>query len=597
MRLNESIDGSCFVFYSICFFVVALFVGSCKLEKAYQDLNAGRYGEAREKLVSLGQKKEDHPAVQYGWALWYYSNDNPGYSLDSAQLYLQKARSSINSIDKPKKRQRYAELGVRPYLQQQLEDRLYEKAYQRARDRHTVEAYQHFISHYQDAPQVARARVKRNELAFERAKDTFTFKSFKEFVEQYPDAPQADEAKKKYELLLYKTKTREDTYEAYKQFMANHSNSPYYEEAKQNYRKKLYQAYAKVGTVESYQAFINSHPNHPKVPKAMDKVFELAIDKHSIDEYERFLTNHPDNRNTDTAWMRFYRLYTLDDRPATYPSFRKEYPSFPFTDRLARDSALSKVNPIVFRQDGKFGYVDTARQDTLIDALYGDAMLFKEGVAAVAKGDCDTSECKYGYIDKAGKTVIPFVYDDAFPFSHGVAIVGKGECQTSTCQYGLINHWQETVAPIQYLELNLFFNQRALAANRGEGYGYLNPEGEEVIAMQYKDATRFQEGKAAVRPDSLYGYINTKGEWLIRPAYEDADLFSGGLAPVALPDSSWGYIDTTGKMVIPAKYDYAFPFQNDTAKVYKDEPSPDNPEFTITNTYWINREGKVVEEK
>ncbi len=597
MRLNKSIHPSGFVFYSICFVTVAFIICSCKLEKAYKDLNAGRYADAREKLASLQQKKDNHPAVQYGWALWYYSQDNADRNLDSAQVFLQKAQSSIDSIDKPKKRQRYAELGVRPYLLQELEDRLYSKAYQKARNRHTVEAYQHFITHYPEAPQVSKARAERNELAFERAQDTFTFKSFKEFVEQYPNAPQADEAREKYELLLYKTKTREDTYEAYKQFMDNHPNSPYYDEAKQKYRKKLYQAYAKVGTVESYQEFINNHPGHPKVAKAMDKVFELAIDEHSIEEYETFLQNHPANKHTDKAWMRLYTLYTLDDEPATYRRFREEYPSFPFPDRLAEDLALSKLHPIVFRQDGKFGYVDTARQDTLIDAVYGDALPFSEGLAAVAKGDCDTSECKYGYIDKAGKTVIPFAYDDAFPFSHGVAIVGKGECQTSTCQYGLINHWQETIAPIQYLELNPFSNKRALAAKRGEGYGYLNPDGEEVIAMQYKDATRFQEGKAAVRPDSLYGYINTKGEWLIRPGYEDADLFSGGLAPVALPDSSWGYIDTTGQMVIPAEYDYAFPFQNDMAKVYKDEPSEENPELTITNTYWINRDGKVVEEK
>ncbi|MDE5618252.1 MAG: WG repeat-containing protein, partial [Clostridia bacterium] len=57
----------------------------------------------------------------------------------------------------------------------------------------------------------------------------------------------------------------------------------------------------------------------------------------------------------------------------------------------------------------------------VIDYLYDCGTSFKEGLAAVSKGE------KSGYIDKDGNVVVDFIYDVATPFDKGRAIVRAEE--------------------------------------------------------------------------------------------------------------------------------------------------------------------------
>jgi len=80
------------------------------------------------------------------------------------------------------------------------------------------------------------------------------------------------------------------------------------------------------------------------------------------------------------------------------------------------------------------------------------------------------------------------------------------------------------------------------------------------------DQTQFREGMAAVKIGDKWGFINEDGQVVIAPIYDDASNFFDGLAVVKI-GSKWGYIDKTGQVVIPLKYDYAEPFNNGIAKV------------------------------
>ena len=65
-------------------------------------------------------------------------------------------------------------------------------------------------------------------------------------------------------------------------------------------------------------------------------------------------------------------------------------------------------------QNDKVGFIDKAGKQ-VIPPRYADAQPFSEGLAAVRiKG-------KYGYIDRSGKMVIPPQFEDAGPFSEGLA--------------------------------------------------------------------------------------------------------------------------------------------------------------------------------
>ena len=51
----------------------------------------------------------------------------------------------------------------------------------------------------------------------------------------------------------------------------------------------------------------------------------------------------------------------------------------------------------------------------------------------------------------------------------------------------------------------------------------------------------FSQGLAVARADGLYGYVDIDGQWVIAPQFESAQPFSEGLAAVC-QGGLWGYI-------------------------------------------------------
>lgn len=145
-------------------------------------------------------------------------------------------------------------------------------------------------------------------------------------------------------------------------------------------------------------------------------------------------------------------------------------------------------------------------------------------------------------------------------------------------------------------------------------WGYINPQGEMVIAPKFDGASDFCDGLAVVKIDwericinkngdfvdapadsptptpqfesgyaphyelhdglirfvenQKFGYKDKDGNVVIKPQYFDATDFSERLACVKKgKTSSWGYIDTTGRIAIPANYRQAKPFNEGLAAV------------------------------
>ncbi len=75
---------------------------------------------------------------------------------------------------------------------------------------------------------------------------------------------------------------------------------------------------------------------------------------------------------------------------------------------------------------------------------------------------------KYGFIDTAGKEVIPLEYDAALPFSEGVACVGKGP--DLSWKYGYIDKNNQFVLPMQYNYASSFADGWAMVGTGGYGW-------------------------------------------------------------------------------------------------------------------------------
>lgn len=110
--------------------------------------------------------------------------------------------------------------------------------------------------------------------------------------------------------------------------------------------------------------------------------------------------------------------------------------------------------------------------------------------------------------------------------------------------------------------------------------GYVNGDGNIVIAPQFSGAGGFYQGRAVVKnKQELWGYIDKSGNWLIAPQFCMAGRFSEGLAAVYVGgmrelngdcvQGKWGFISTTGKMVIAPQFEQVWRFdraKNEAAK-------------------------------
>src|SRR6476469_1651030 len=102
-----------------------------------------------------------------------------------------------------------------------------------------------------------------------------------------------------------------------------------------------------------------------------------------------------------------------------------------------------------------------------------------------------------GYIDKDGKFAINPQFDSGAPFSDGLAAVRMGSA------WGFIDHSGRVVIPAKFQvpgPMPLEFAEGLAAVNQGPGtpIGFIDKNGNMVIAPQFEYALRFSNGLALV---------------------------------------------------------------------------------------------------
>jgi hypothetical protein len=232
----------------------------------------------------------------------------------------------------------------------------------------------------------------------------------------------------------------------------------------------------------------------------------------------------------------------------------QSYSGYPFSEGMA----IVVLGPFE-QKDGrllyKYGYINRSGNMTIqpreaeslkwLSYSY-KALAFSEGLAAVEQKD------KSGYMDKAGRQIIPPTYNDVQHFSEGLAAVlieGK---------YGYIDRSGKMVIPPKFGSADPFSEGLAVVQidSAGKKWGYIDKSGKLVINGQgFVLARRFSEGLAAVMgKDDKYGYIDKTGKFVIPPQFHRAGDFSEGLAAVNLVGKSWpgnlNYINQKGQIVI-----------------------------------------------
>jgi hypothetical protein len=184
----------------------------------------------------------------------------------------------------------------------------------------------------------------------------------------------------------------------------------------------------------------------------------------------------------------------------------------------------------------RFGYINL-RGEMVIEPQYPQAESFSEGLAPVQLGD------RYGFIDRTGQFIIEPQYDAAEPFSDGRAQISLEE------KVGYINHRGDIVIEPIFDYGSHFAEGRALVSLEGKPL-YIDEFGNPQIELAtLTSGSDFSEGLAAVVLGDQYGYIDLQGDVVIAPQFSYAGSFRNGLALFETPEV-WGVINNIGEVVL-----------------------------------------------
>lgn len=158
---------------------------------------------------------------------------------------------------------------------------------------------------------------------------------------------------------------------------------------------------------------------------------------------------------------------------------------------------------------------------------------FSEGLAAVQ------SPKGKGYIDRQGNLLLPRDSRYIGPFKDGVAEIHEVKKK--------LNVWKSLAygASVAMGSIGLP-SKNTLKSS--EKRGYINRQGEEIVATSYDEVLPWANGMSLVRKDKKWGAVSFDGKNSLRPQFAEMRSFGQGVAAVR-KEKIWQLIDKTGQVI------------------------------------------------
>jgi hypothetical protein len=138
------------------------------------------------------------------------------------------------------------------------------RAYQRARDADTLEAYRAFLREYPEGDEAEAISVRIAELEFEEASRLHTVLAYKRFLEAHPDTTQARKARALLEGLRFNAAKEAGTAAALRQFLKDHPDGAQRDEARRLLQQAELQELASTEDTVRLRDFLQESPDDPR---------------------------------------------------------------------------------------------------------------------------------------------------------------------------------------------------------------------------------------------------------------------------------------------------------------------------------------------
>ena len=224
--------------------------------------------------------------------------------------------------------------------------------------------------------------------------------------------------------------------------------------------------------------------------------------------------------------------------------------------------------------DNKGYWIINEQGEIISSKAYNYVGMYSEGRAIFADTDAN-GDYLYGYLDLAAKEVIPKQYLSGSSFQNGKAVVQIDEKKSALIDLnGQVLHTYNYPYVGSFGDGLLTFQETL-----GGKYGYINEQGQVVIAPKYTWAQVFENGRAIVNIADNYinqtGIINVKGEYIVPPEYNsilslgDKRYAIGKAIDSKQPflGSKYAIADIDGKILTDFKFNHVSEYNHGVASV------------------------------
>ncbi|MBF0407453.1 MAG: WG repeat-containing protein [Candidatus Riflebacteria bacterium] len=141
---------------------------------------------------------------------------------------------------------------------------------------------------------------------------------------------------------------------------------------------------------------------------------------------------------------------------------------------------------------------------------------------------------KWGFIDPSGKIVIPTKFSAVGKFSDGLAAFGV--INGKNYLWGAMDRTGKIILEAKFYKLSVFSSGLAAVKFRDKNSdlasAFVDKTGRIILEGKYSDTRTFSDGMAPVIKNDTWGYINPQGEEVIPCQYSAVAPFSNGFAIV-----------------------------------------------------------------
>jgi hypothetical protein len=185
------------------------------------------------------------------------------------------------------------------------------RAYQRARDADTLEAYRAFLRAYPAGDEAEAVEVRIAELEFEEASKLHSVLAYKRFLEANPEAPQARAARALLEGLRFNAAKETGTAAALRQFLRDHPDGAQREEAQRLLKEAGLKELSTTTDTRQLREYLREAPDDPRrleVESRLDDESFARAETAGAGQLFAYLRDFPAGRYREQAKVRLLEL-------------------------------------------------------------------------------------------------------------------------------------------------------------------------------------------------------------------------------------------------------------------------------------------------